>query len=104
MPSLLPPSLLLLLCVGLSACAQQRPADVSPPASVITPGQCNDAAAQFAVGQVAAAKLLEEVRIRASAQRVRTVRPGQMVTMEYDASRLTLDLDAGNRIVRARCG
>lgn len=103
MPLSCQPSLLL-LCVALGACAQQRPAIIAPPAPVIAPGQCNEAAAQFAVGQAADAKLLEEVRVRASAQRVRLVRPGQMVTMEYDGGRLTLELDARNRIVRARCG
>ncbi|RYF51496.1 MAG: hypothetical protein EOO27_29890 [Comamonadaceae bacterium] len=95
---------LLLLCGGLNACAQQQPALVVPRPSMIAPGQCNEAAAQFAVGQVADAKLLEEVRVRALAQRIRTVLPGQMVTMDYDAGRLTLDLDAGKRVLRARCG
>jgi len=90
------------LSAGLNACAQQ-PSIVTPP-PMTGPGQCREAAAQFALGQVAGAKLLEEVRVRAGAQRVRMVRPGQMVTMEYDAGRLTLELDAGDRIVRARCG
>lgn len=95
---------LLLVCAGINACAQQPPAVADAPPAVIAPGKCNEAAAQFALGQLADAKLLEEVRVRASAQRVRAVRPGQMVTMDYDPGRLTLDLDAGNRIVRARCG
>ena len=71
---------------------------------MISPGQCNESAAQYAVGKVADAKLAEEVRVRASAQRVRMVRPGQMVTMEFDSGRLTLDIDANGRVVRARCG
>lgn len=96
---------LLLLCAGLGACAQQLPLTAAaPPPPVIAPGQCNEAAAQFAVGKTIDAKLAEEVRVRASAQRVRMVRPGQMVTMDYDAGRLTLDLDASDRVVRARCG
>ena len=88
---------LLVLCVGLDACAQPMP-------PVIAPNQCNEAAARFAVGQVADAKLAEEARVRASAQRVRMVRPGQMVTMEYDAGRLTLDIDAAGRVAAVRCG
>jgi hypothetical protein len=89
---------LLVLCVALDACAQPLP----PP--VIAPNQCNEAAARFAVGQVADAKLAEEARVRASAQRVRMVRPGQMVTMEFDAGRLTLDIDAAGRVAGVRCG
>jgi hypothetical protein len=71
---------------------------------MIAPGQCNESAARFAVGQVADAKLVEEARVKAGAQRVRMVRPGQMVTMEYDAGRLTLDVDAAGRVSGVRCG
>jgi len=96
---------LLLLACGLGACAQQpTQVPVAPAPPVISPGQCNESAAQYAVGRVADAKLAEEVRVRASAQRVRMVRPGQMVTMEFDAGRLTLDIDANGKVVRARCG
>jgi len=95
---------LLVLCVGLDACAQPLPPAPVPRPPVIAPGQCNESAARFAVGQVADAKLAEEARIRASAQRVRMVRPGQMVTMEYDAGRLTLDIDAAGRVSGVRCG
>ena len=90
---------------ALSACAQQPPGvPVAPPPPVIAPNQCNDAAAQFAVGKPADAKLAEEARVRASALRVRMVHPGQMVTMEFDASRLTIDVDAGGKVVSVRCG
>jgi hypothetical protein len=95
----------LLLTLALGACAQQPPqVPVAPPPPVIALGQCNESAAQYAVGKAADAKLAEEVRVRATAQRVRMVRPGQMVTMEFDAGRLTLDIDASGKVVRARCG
>jgi hypothetical protein len=94
-----------LLVVTLGACAQQPPdVPLAPPPPIIAPGQCNDDAAQFALGKTADPKLADEARVRASAQRVRMVRPGQMVTMEFDATRLTLDVDAGGKVVRARCG
>jgi hypothetical protein len=96
---------LLVLCAALDACAQPLPAS---PATVrplmIAPGQCNESAARFVVGQVADEKLAEEARVRAGAQRVRVVRPGQMVTMEYDAGRLTLEVDAAGRVSGVRCG
>lgn len=68
------------------------------------PGQCNESAARFALGQLADAKLAEQARVQAGAQRVRMVRPGQMVTMEYDSGRLTLDIDAAGRVSGVRCG
>jgi hypothetical protein len=96
---------LLVLCVGLDACAQQLPPSALPQPPVTASGQqCNESAARFAVGQLADAKLAEEARVRAGAQRVRMVRPGQMVTMEYDAGRLTLDIDAAGRVSGVRCG
>jgi hypothetical protein len=90
---------------ALGACAQQPPqVPAAPPPPVIAPNQCNDAAAQFAVGKTADAKLAEEARVRASALRVRMIRPGQMVTMEFDASRLTIELDDKGKVVSVRCG
>ncbi len=34
----------------------------------------------------------------------RILRPGQMVTKEYNAQRLNLEVDANGRIVAVRCG
>lgn len=95
---------LLALCIGLDACAQPAPPMPTPQPPVNARGQCSEAAAHFAVGRMADPALVEEARTKANAQRVRVVRPGQMVTMEYDAGRLTLELDAAGRVVAARCG
>lgn len=90
---------------ALGACAQPQPAvPAAPPPPMIAPNQCREDAAKFAVGKAADAKLAEEARVKAGAVRVRVVRPGQMVTMEFDPSRLTLDVDAAGRVVSARCG
>jgi hypothetical protein len=94
-----------LLTLGLGACAQQpAQAPVAPAPPMIAPEGCNEAAAQFAIGKAADAKLIEEARVKSGAQRVRVIRPGQMVTMEYDARRLSLDLDEKGKVVGARCG
>lgn len=71
---------------------------------MIAPGPCDESAARFALGQIADDKLAEQARSRANAQRVRVVRPGQMVTMEYDPGRLTLEVDAAGRVSGVRCG
>ncbi len=92
-----------LTAAALAGCAQEPP-QVPPAPPVIASGQCDESAAQFAVGKPANGPLAEEARGRSSAQRVRMVHPGQMVTMEFDVTRLTLDVDAAGKVVRARCG
>lgn len=84
----------------LAACAQTA----QPPASPPSQGTCQAGPAQFAVGQVATPTVVAEAQRRAGAQRARVLRPGQVVTMEFDAGRLNLDVDAANRVTRVRCG
>jgi hypothetical protein len=84
--------------VLFAACAQPQ-APAAPP-----PGACNAEAARFAIGQPATAQLAEQARQRAGATRVRLIRPGQMVTMEFDGSRLNLDVDAAEKVAGVRCG
>ena len=48
--------------------------------------------------------MVEAARKDAGADRVRTLRPGQAVTMEYLAGRLNLYLDASGNIERIGCG
>lgn len=81
----------------LAACA--TPA--SPPPMT---GQCNADAAQRHVGHAATAEMVEAARKDAGADRVRTLKPNQMVTMEYLAGRLNLYLDASGKIERIGCG
>ena len=107
----------------LSACAAESPATqplspeaprmaVEPPPRRMpgTPGpgqvepQCDAEAARPYVGREASEDVVEAARQAAGAQVVRTLSPGQMVTMEYHFSRLTLDVDEDNVIVGVRCG
>lgn len=89
----------------LSGCAVPPP-DVpeAPPPPVIVPGECNAQAAQFAVGQPYNQPLGEQARTRAGAERLRVLRPGDMATMEYNARRLSIDIDAAGRVAAVRCG
>jgi hypothetical protein len=96
------------LALALSACAppprqqQEQFSQVPPPPSA--PGSCNAEAAQFAVGQAYGEALADQVRRRSGAALVRTLRPGQIVTLEFSSERLTLDLDGSGRVTRVRCG
>lgn len=101
------PAAAVVLALLLSACASRT----SPPAQPLAPpppplqqSGCDAAGAQFAVGQVFNAPLAEQARQGARAETYRRLRPGQIVTMEFNGSRLNIDVDAGERILRVRCG
>ena len=90
---------------SLAGCAAPPP-DVpdAPPPPVFAPGECDAQAAQFAVGQPYNEALGEQARVRSRAERMRALRPGDMTTMEFNARRLTIDVDGAGKVVAARCG
>ena len=65
---------------------------------------CNAQPAQSAVGKNSTASVMESARAKSGAQMARILRPGQMVTKEFDAQRLNLEVDGNGRIVAVRCG
>lgn len=97
--------------VMLAGCASPPPPPPPPPAApvVVAPppapaSQCNAAGAQFAVGQQTSPQLEVAAAHRAGAQLARSLRPGQAITMEFNSSRLNLDLNAQGRVTGVRCG
>jgi Peptidase inhibitor I78 family len=101
-----------LLIASTAGCAPAVPAGgASPPvgnAATSTPapagGTCNAAPAQFAVGQLNTAALLEQARVRSGARLARAIPPGLAVTMEFNPERLNLTLDAAGRVTQVNCG
>ncbi|MEO8388664.1 I78 family peptidase inhibitor [Polaromonas sp.] len=79
-------------------------AAVSEPAPSPSSGRCNAAPAQFTLGRNANAALEDEARTRAGAKTVRVLKPGQIVTMEFNAERLSLTVDDAGRVTRVSCG
>lgn len=75
-------------------------ADAVPRAS----GSCDAAPAQGAVGQPGSPQLAETARQQAGARTVRVIGHDDMVTKEYDTTRLNLQLDPRGRVVRVYCG
>lgn len=86
----------------LSACSTSPARQASEPAPVAA--RCNAAPAQFAVGRNADAALENEARARAGAKTVRVLKPNQVVTMEFNAERLSLSVDDAGRVTRVNCG
>jgi hypothetical protein len=88
----------------VTGCAQEPPqVPEAPPPPVFAPGECDAANVQSMVGQAYNSPLGEDARQRSRAERVRAVRPGDMITMEFDAHRLTIELDGDGKVTRARC-
>ncbi len=91
------------LLVGCTTPASPPPGTGSAPAAP-TADVCNAQGAQFAVGKTAGASVVEEARQRSGSYMARVLRPGQMVTMEFNAQRLNLDVNAAGVVTRVRCG
>lgn len=89
----------------MSACGSTTPAgsEVTSPATPAAT-RCNAAPAQFAVGRNVDVALEGDARARAGARTSRVLKPGQVVTMEFNAERLNLSVDNAGRVTRVSCG
>jgi len=87
-----------LAALALAGCATAPPAPASPA------GQCHADGLGNLVGRPADAALGAEAMRLSGAARLRWIRPGDMVTMDYSAQRLNVHLDARGRVERFACG
>jgi len=86
----------------LAACST---APAQPPVHGETPGhECQASGLERFVGQQATSDIGADILRTSNAAKIRWVQPGQMVTMEYRADRVTVYLASGNRIDRVNCG
>lgn len=92
------------LLTATAACAPTPGAAPDQPARPPSAAMCDAAKAQFAVGESYSDALAERARTAAGAASVRRLVPGQVVTMEYNGTRLNLDTDAAGKVTSARCG
>ena len=97
-----------LLALSLSACAAS-PQQGPPPPTGADPaeppaGACDATPLSWAVGQVADEALIERARNEAGAQTVRVLRPGMMVTREFNAMRLNIRVDTERKVLATSCG
>ena len=92
-------SLALLALVPLGACTSVAPTTPVTPADVCLPATLD----QF-IGQPATTEFGTRMLKLTGKTALRWVRPGMAVTMDYREDRLTVYLDANNRVVRASCG
>jgi len=81
-----------------------QPAPAPPAAAAVDAAACDAVQAQWLVGKTPTEAEIEQARTDAGAQSARSLKPGQAVTMEFNATRLNLDLDEAGTVVSARCG
>jgi hypothetical protein len=93
------------LLMMTSACTTPTDSKPSPPEHGATPGQrCDDTKAQGLVGQAGTQDLGARALALTGAARLRWIRPGDAVTMDYRTDRLNIHLDARGRVERLSCG
>lgn len=96
--ALLVPMLLLLGCAGPASGPAPSPTPAAPPLR-----ECNSEPAAALAGRPFDAAVQAEAQRLSGARSVRVIRPGQAVTMDFNAYRLNIELDGGGRVVRLRC-
>jgi hypothetical protein len=96
--------LLPIACIAVAACAADGNVPVGidqvPPGSVCTPS----AALDSFKGEAASAELAARMMSAARARTLRWAPYGGAITMDYSETRLTVRLDAQNRVESASCG
>lgn len=93
------PLLLLPAVLALAACASAPPPDTASGG-----GTCNAEPAQSLVGKPASDANVQAAFKASGARTMRSIKPGQAVTMDYREDRVNVYLDAGGNIERINCG
>lgn len=97
--------MLLVAPLAVGACSTMAANEPEPPVRGETPGYtCRDGELDSFVGRPATADVGAELMRRSGARTLRWVTKGMMITMEFRSDRLTVWLDASNRIERLNCG
>ena len=88
----------------LAACATASAQSAYPNRSSAEKFQCRKTALEQFVGQAPTADVATTILRASGAKTLRWVSHGTAVTMEFRSDRVTVSLDAQNRIERVSCG
>lgn len=94
----------IVLSALLASCSSTPPGEPSQRANAAVPERCSTEPLADLVGKPGSQDLLEQARQRSGAQRARMLNPDDMMTLDYDAQRLNIDLDEQGRVYRLSCG
>ena len=98
MPRIALPLFVLLLSIG--ACTTMPP----PSAGPMPGGACSAAAVAWAVGRAPTPDVVERARVESGSAVVRVIAPGQSVTQDFRADRLTISTNERGAITGLACG
>jgi hypothetical protein len=91
------------LLLTTMACAAVSPDEEVPEAGAST-YRCRAEGLRDLIGRPATSEVGAEALRRSGSRRLRWIRPGDMVTMDYSPERLNVRLDAQNRVNGFTCG
>jgi hypothetical protein len=95
----------LLIAPALLAACSTAPAPADTPVHGVTPGhKCESAGLDRFVGQVGNSETGAAIKDASHAAVLRWAPPGVMLTMDFREDRVTVWLDAANKITKVRCG
>lgn len=89
---------------GCSTGGKSGDSDSAPTAPVANDGRCDSSGADFTLGKVASAELLEQARKASGSQAARILKPHDVMTLEYRSERLNLNVDDKGVVTRVNCG
>jgi hypothetical protein len=93
------PLFILPALLSLAACASQP-----QPEGIASGGTCNAEPAQSYVGKPASEANVQAAFKASGAKGMRSIKPGQAVTMDYREDRVNIHQDASGNIERISCG
>lgn len=93
------PLFLLPALLALAACAMQ-----ATPETIAGGDTCNAGPAQSYIGKPASEANMQAAFKASGAKTMRSIKPGQMVTMDYREDRVNIHQDARGNIERISCG
>jgi len=96
-----------LLGLGVSACAatpEAKTANAGGEPAEPAASTCDATSLSWAVGQVADEALVARAQKESHATSVRVLRPGMMVTNEFDGARLNIRVDNDRKVLATSCG
>ncbi len=102
-----------LLCLAAAGCSlmdsfrgKENTTDDNRPSerSALETNACSTSAVKKLIGQIITLQMAEEARLQARANQVRILGPEDPLTMDYDSTRLNVEVDRNGKIMRVSCG
>ncbi len=93
----------LVACSSTPSSADTAPSQPKPEVAGVG-SHCHADTLPALAGKTASQEVIDKAVRDAGARTARVVKPGMAVTMDYREDRITISVDADNRIERASCG